>query len=74
MPDDIYTPMHIINHTFHQSGEHLFGYDFETLKLLLERAGFSDIRQRSFRESHDRDVAIDLEVHRPYSLYVDSVK
>ncbi|MEJ0067173.1 MAG: methyltransferase domain-containing protein [Caulobacteraceae bacterium] len=27
LPSDIFTPMHIINHTFHQGGEHLFGYD-----------------------------------------------
>jgi predicted SAM-dependent methyltransferase len=74
MPDDIYTPMHIINHNFHQEGEHLFGYDFETLKYLLKKAGFSEIEKCSFRESRDKDLAIDLEVHRRYSLYIDAVK
>jgi predicted SAM-dependent methyltransferase len=74
MPDDIYTPMHIIDHTFHQEGEHLFGYDFDTLRFLLEKAGFSKVERRHFRESHDSDLAIDQDVHRPYSLYVEAVK
>ncbi len=74
MPDDIYTPMHIIDHTFHQGGEHLFGYDFDTLRFLLKKAGFSMIEQCRFRESRDKDIATDLEVHRRYSLYVDAVR
>jgi predicted SAM-dependent methyltransferase len=74
MPHDIYTPIHIVNHTFHQGGEHLFGYDFDTLRFLLKKAGFSKVERRRFRESHDNDLAIDLDVHRPYSLYVDAVK
>ena len=74
MPSDIYTPMHIINHTFHQDGEHLFGYDFDTLEFLLKRAGFSTVERRCFRECRDSDLAIDNEVHKPYSLYVDAIK
>lgn len=74
MPPDIYTPMHIINHTFHQDGEHLFGYDFETLSYLLKKAGFSRIERMSYRVSIDEKLAIDQENHAPYSLYVDAVK
>jgi predicted SAM-dependent methyltransferase len=74
LPGDIYTPMHIINHIFHQGGEHLFAWDFETMELMLRRAGFSDIRQRQFRESADPELAIDLKVHEPYSLIVEAVK
>lgn len=74
LPDDIYTPMHILNHAFHQGGEHLFGYDFETLAGALRRAGFSSVHQASFRKSIDPELAIDQENHAPYSLYVDAVK
>ena len=74
LPDDIYTPMHVINHIFHQGGEHLFAYDFETLKWALNRAGFPTVLRQSFGTSIDSELAIDRENHRPYSLYVDAVK
>jgi hypothetical protein len=74
LPDDIYTPMHVVNHIFHQNGEHLFAYDFDTLKWVLQRAGFQTVVRQSFRKSVDVELAIDQEHHRPYSLYVDAVK
>lgn len=72
--DDIFTPMHIVNHQFHQEGEHLFGYDFETMMLLLQKAGFSRVERMSFGQSLDPDLAIDQPNHAPYSLYVDAVR
>jgi predicted SAM-dependent methyltransferase len=74
LPSDIYTPMHVLNHVFHQSGEHLFGYDFATLKLQLEKAGFQDIEKCEFRKSRDPLLAIDQENHAPYSLYVEALR
>lgn len=74
LPDDIYTPMHVLNHIFHQGGEHLFAYDFETLSLALRNAGFETIEQMSFRHSRDPSLAIDQENHALYSLYVDAMK
>lgn len=74
MPSDIYTPMHIINHVFHQGGEHLFGYDFETLSLLLRAAGFTRVEKMSYGKSLDPELAIDQPNHAAYSLYVDAVK
>ena len=74
MPQDIYTPMHIVNHVFHQEGEHHFAYDFETLKYALERAGFQKVLKQKFKVSLDRELAIDQENHRPYSLYVEAIK
>jgi len=74
LPPDIYTPMHVINHIFHQGGEHLFAYDFETLAWALRCAGFSEVVQMSFRNSRDPELAIDQENHAPYSLYVEAVK
>lgn len=74
LPEDIQTPMHILNHAFHQGGEHLFGYDFETLAWALRRAGFNSVHQAAFGKSLDPKLAIDQENHAPYSLYVDAVK
>lgn len=74
LPDDIHTPMHVINHIFHQDGEHLFAYDFETLDFALKRAGFATVVRQAFRVSRDPALAIDRENHRPYSLYVEAVR
>jgi hypothetical protein len=74
MPDDIFTPMHILNHVFQQDGEHLFGYDFETLAWLLRRVGFADVQRMRYGESLDPDLAIDRLEHAKYSLYVDARK
>lgn len=74
LPDDIRTPMHVVNHIFHQDGEHLFGYDFETLRLLLQDAGFAEIERRAYLGSSDPELAIDQSNHAPYSLYVEARK
>lgn len=74
LPDDIFTPMHVINHMFHQDGEHLFGYDFQTLEWLLRKAGFARVEKQAFGQSVDSELAIDQANHQPYSLYVDAVK
>ena len=62
------TDMEHINYHFRQDGEHLFAYDFETLKSVLTRVGFHDIQRRDFNpalDSHDRKVG---------TLYVDARK
>ncbi len=74
LPEDIHTPMHIVNHIFHQSGEHLFAYDFATLEFAFKRAGFETVLRQAFRGSRDPELAIDQENHRPYSLYVEAVR
>jgi predicted SAM-dependent methyltransferase len=72
MPDDIYTPMHILNHVFHQGGEHKFGFDFETMELVLRRAGFGEVVRQCHGRSLDPALVLDLECHARYSLYVDA--
>ena len=66
--------MHGLNHQFHQEGEHLFGYDFETLSFALKKAGFSSVKRQAFKVSVDPDLAIDLPIHESYSLYVEAIK
>lgn len=73
-PADLLSPMHAINHVFHQEGEHYFGYDFETMAKVLNAAGFSHVEHMAFRKSVDPELAIDRDEHAKYSLYVDAVK
>ena len=74
LPSDISTLGHAVNVIFHQNGEHLFGWDFETMDLALRQAGFSQVLKQSFGVSIDPQLAIDQPFHRAYSLYVDAVK
>lgn len=74
LPADMPTPMTMINHVFHQGGEHQFGYDAETLEYLLKNAGFGHIEQSQYRSSERFEEKLDLSVHAPYSLYVEAVK
>lgn len=74
LPSDIYSPMHIVNHIFHQGGEHLFGWDYETMQFALARAGFEKVKQQSFRASDDPQLAIDRQQHAAYSLVIEATK
>jgi predicted SAM-dependent methyltransferase len=73
-PADLPTRMDVINHIFHQWGEHRWAYDFETLSLRLRTAGFVAIEQVGYQRSLLPVLAQDRDVHAPYSLYVDAVK
>jgi predicted SAM-dependent methyltransferase len=74
LPLDMPTPMAMLNHVFHQGGEHHFAYDFETLEWALRQAGFTNIHQSSFGVSSDPLLAIDRSEHAPYSLYAEAMK
>jgi len=74
LPQDMPTYMAMVNHQFHQGGEHMFGYDFETLQFVLLEAGFAEVRKMSFGVSGDADLCLDREDHAKYSLYVEARK
>jgi predicted SAM-dependent methyltransferase len=74
LPADLPTPMLLLNHVFRQGREHRFAFDFETLAFALKSAGFVEIRQCSFGQSSDPQLAIDRKEHAPYSLYVEARK
>jgi predicted SAM-dependent methyltransferase len=74
LPADTPTRMALVNHVFHQHGEHYFAYDFETLTYVLAGAGFTTIERRAFRDSGADRLAIDQAHHAPYSLYVEAEK
>jgi predicted SAM-dependent methyltransferase len=74
LPPDMPTRMALVNHVFHQGGEHRFAYDFETLAWAIRRTGFSDVRQMRFGVSADPELALDQPHHAPYSLYAEATK
>lgn len=74
LPGDIHSPMHVINHIFHQEGEHLFGWDYQTMEWALKQAGFSTVARCSYRESSDTELTLDRPEHAPYSLYVEATR
>jgi len=67
------TPMMSINRVFRQFG-HQFAWDFETLRLFLQRTGSEDVRRQSFRCGRDPVLLIDTPERRIESLYVEAVK
>lgn len=74
LPGDMPTEMAMINHVFHQDGEHFFAYDFKTMKYVLEQAGFSEISKMAYARSEDAELCLDREEHAKYSLYVEAQK
>ena len=55
---------------------HRFIYDFETMKIELERAGFSEIAQCSYGQSHHDGLAMDsdLDSRRDSTLCVEATR
>ncbi len=65
------TGMSRINELFRRHG-HLFIYDFETMKKILEAAGFVNIRKESYRKGNDPVLLLDLDWRAHESLYVEA--
>jgi predicted SAM-dependent methyltransferase len=68
------TKMQLINEVFRQGGEHKYAWDFETMKLSMNAAGFSKVFKMAYMESHDDTLRIDQLVRKPESLYVEAIK
>jgi len=62
------TRMEHINFHFRQGEEHKFAYDFETLKYILEKSGFVQVKLRNF------DPSLDSKDSGLGTLYVDAIK
>jgi len=71
--DGFYTPVMSLNRIFNEWG-HKFIYDFETLRAMLERRGFVDIVEESFRSGRDATMLLDSEEHIAESVYVEAGK
>ena len=69
------SPMEAISFVTQEYG-HVSCWDFETLKELLQKAGFSEIQKTEFRVGRNKTLLIDrdLESRRLVSLYVEAIK
>jgi predicted SAM-dependent methyltransferase len=67
------SPMMHVNRCFRDFG-HLYAYDFETLRYLLLKAGFSSVEHCSYMKGGDSSLLLDSEERAPESLYVEAVK
>lgn len=65
------TALMAINPIFFDHG-HLYAYDASTLGMLLERAGFKDIKKESFMYGRDSALLIDSEDRAVESLYMEA--
>jgi predicted SAM-dependent methyltransferase len=72
--DQCRTPMEVVNQVFRQGYEHQFCYDYETLCLYLQRAGFSEVQRQSFRKGSVPEMLLDRNERRTESLYVEGAK
>jgi predicted SAM-dependent methyltransferase len=68
------TPMELINVVFRQGHEHKFAYDFETLRFLLCRYGFSEVEQQEYGRSLMSELCLDQAIRASESIYVDAKK
>jgi predicted SAM-dependent methyltransferase len=51
---------------------HQYAYDFETMKQMLNEAGFTSVTKRSFRKGRDPHLCLDSPEREPESLYIDA--
>lgn len=68
------TAMEGVNEVFRQGWQHLFCYDFETMALYLERAGFARVERSGFQASPESELRIDGASHEAESLYVEAIR
>ena len=68
------TKMELINEVFRQGGQHKYAWDYDTLKYVLEKAGFSRISKKSYLETIGSKLAIEMEARKFESLCVEAIK
>jgi predicted SAM-dependent methyltransferase len=69
-------PVRSLNLLFRWYGSHKFAYDYQTLKELLEEAGFHDVERFGCNESRIDELHVDIDTpqRRAESMYVEAVK
>jgi len=68
-----YTPMMAVNRVF-RGHEHKFAYDYETLKMMLHKAGFAEIKKEIYMSGKDVELLADTKERKIESLYVEAIK
>lgn len=69
----LYSPAMSVNRIFNAHG-HKFIYDFSTMKLILEEAGFVEIKKFQFGVGDDQSLVLDSPGRAIESLYVEARK
>jgi predicted SAM-dependent methyltransferase len=67
------TPMMIVNRVF-RGYDHLYAYDFETMKRLLEQSGFTSVQHCSHRRGATPELLVDSEDRECESLRIEARK
>ncbi|MDR0358368.1 MAG: methyltransferase domain-containing protein [bacterium] len=68
------TKLELVNMVFRQGYEHQFAYDFETLRMVLLRSGFSEVHRQGCGRSLREELVLDQPWRASESLYVDAVR
>jgi predicted SAM-dependent methyltransferase len=68
------TRMELVNTVFRQKDEHRYGYDHETMEVVLNKAGFSKVLKKAYMESELPNLCLDTEARASESLYYEIVK
>lgn len=71
--DDIRSPIVTVNRIFRHHG-HLFIHDFDFLRQLLQKTGFTSITKASFGEGRDPQLLLDSPHREIESLYVEATR
>jgi predicted SAM-dependent methyltransferase len=70
----MHTKMELVNWIFRQEYEHKFAYDFESMKYILNQAGFKTVVKQDYNKSLNNELLIDQPARASESLYVEAVK
>ena len=68
------TKMELINMVFRTGIHHKYSYDFDTLKFVLTRYGFSQVYKQAFNTTNVNEGCVDNPLRASESLYVEAVK
>jgi len=66
--------MELLNVVMRQGVEDKFGCDSKALKILLENAGFTDVRRVDYSVGVKKELLIDREDRASESLRVEAIK
>lgn len=68
------TPMEVMNHMFRMGAQHLFAWDWPTLKLALTEAGFVSTRKCAPGAASSTEICLDDPDRAFETLYVEATK
>ena len=71
--EGLYSPILSVNRIFRESG-HLFIYDYEMFRMLLERNGFKDVKKEGLMSGRMESLLRDSPEREVESLYVEATK